>query len=319
MKVLITGATGLVGQAIVEELWQLGYSVNYLTTSKKKLVSKENYRGYLWNPSKGEIDLKSFDGVTAIINLAGASIAKRWTPKQKKIILNSRVDSLRTLKTGLSKIDRKNIKSVISASAVGVYPDSKSTYYDENFKGVDDSFLGEVVEAWEQEVDKLNIFDLKIAKIRIGLVLSNKGGALPQMAKPIKNYVGAAIGSGEQWQSWIHLEDLARLFVFTLENNLEGVYNGVAPNPVTNSKLTRELADVLKKPLFLPNVPAFALRLILGDMAYILLASQRVCSKKIQEEGFDFLHSNVNGALNEIYDTASEAPIIADFGKKEYI
>lgn len=301
MKVLITGATGLVGQAIVKVLHQKGIPVNYLTTSKDKISTTEDYKGFYWNPAKGEIDLDCFEHVQAIINLAGTSIAKRWTPEHKRKVLSSRIDSLRTLKKGMEQSEHQEVECLVSASAIGIYPDSTSAYYDETTTETDNGFLGEVVTKWESEADAFEALDIDVAKIRIGLVLSKEGGALPKMAMPVKNFVGAPIGSGEQWQSWVHIEDLAQLFVFAVENNMTGVYNAVAPNPVTNTKLTKELAKVLDRPLWLPNVPAFVLKLVLGKMATLLLASQRVSGKKIEDEGFVFQYANICQALKEIY------------------
>jgi uncharacterized protein (TIGR01777 family) len=301
MKILITGATGLVGSAIVELCQKKNIDVNYLSTSKNKIVTNSNYKGFYWDPSKGEIDLGCFDGVTSIINLAGVSISKRWTKSNKKAILNSRIDSLKTLRNGLDKVDSNTIESFISASAIGIYPDSLSGYYSEEEKAVDNSFLGEVVHAWEKEADTFKNYNFNVAKIRIGLVLSKKGGALPEMSKPIKNYVGAAFGTGDQWQSWIHIRDLSRLFLFVANNKLQGVFNGVAPNPICNNKLVKEIAKQLNKPLVLPNIPQFVMKLVLGEMSYILFASQRVSSKKIEEEGFIFHYQNICKALEAIY------------------
>lgn len=239
--------------------------------------------------------------MSAIINLAGASISKRWTSSYKKTIIASRVDSLKTLHKGLTRFGTDRIESFVSASAIGIYPSSLSDYYLEENQEIDDSFLGEVVEIWEKEADTFKSFNFPVAKIRIGLVLAKNGGALPEMAKPIRNYVGAAFGSGEQWQSWIHIKDLARIFMHTVENRLSGVYNGVAPNPISNGKLVKKIAEVLKKPLFLPNVPKFVLRMLLGEMSYILFSSQRVSSKKIEETDFLFLYTNICPALKAIY------------------
>ncbi|WP_313777842.1 TIGR01777 family oxidoreductase [Flagellimonas meishanensis] len=302
MKVLITGATGLVGQAIVRVLHQQNIMVNYLTTSKDKITDSKDFQGFYWNPAKDEIDMACFDGVDAIINLAGASIAQRWTSKNKEIILKSRTESLDTLYNALSKKSTHQIRSFITASAIGIYPDSLTHYYDEKETVVDDSFLGEVTEKWEASADKFNEFDFKLAKIRIGLVLSTDGGVLPRMATPVKNFVGAPLGSGEQWQSWIHIDDLAIMFTFVLENKLEGVFNGVSPNPVTNTKMTKELARVLNRPLWLPNVPKFVLSGILGKMSYLLFASQRVSSKKMEKHGFNFQFPNLGPALENLFD-----------------
>lgn len=305
MKVLITGATGLIGGAIVKVLQSKGIAVNYLTTQKRKIEQSEDYQGFYWNPSKGELDMACFDGVDAIINLAGASIAKRWTPIHKKKVLSSRINSLRTLYKAIEKLD-SSIGLLISASAIGIYPDSLSKFYDEQEPHVDDSFVGEVAQKWEAEVNTFKNLGVNVSKIRIGIVLSDQGGALPQMALPVKKYVGAPLGSGEQWQSWIHIEDLAQLFVFILENDLDGVYNGVAPNPVTNAKMTKELARNLDRPLWLPHVPKFILKMLLGKMSYLLLASQRVSSKKIENEGFSFQHPNICLALQDIYTEKDE-------------
>ncbi|MBO0329247.1 TIGR01777 family oxidoreductase [[Muricauda] lutisoli] len=306
MKVLITGATGLVGQTIVEVLHQRGIPVNYLTTSKEKITSKEDFHGFYWNPAKGEIDLECFKDVQAIINLAGTNIAKRWTPEHRKKVLSSRVDSLQTLKKGLEQSNNREVECLVSASAIGIYPSSMCDYYEEDTDKVDNGFLGEVVTKWEAEAETFKDLGVDVAKIRIGLVLSKDGGALPKMALPIKNFVGAPIGSGDQWQSWIHIEDLAQMFAFAVENNLQGTYNGVAPNPVTNTKLTKELARILDRPLWMPNVPAFILKVILGKMSTLLLASQRVSSKKIEDEGFSFQYVNICQALKALYAPQGE-------------
>jgi len=309
MKVLITGATGLVGQAIVKVLHDKGIPVNYLTTSKNKITSQEDFQGYYWNPSKGEIDLDCFKNVQAIINLAGTTIAKRWTPNHRKKVLLSRINSLQTLKNGLEQSNNKEVECLISASAVGIYPDSISDFYDETETKVDDGFLGDVVQKWEAEADSFRQLDIDVAKIRIGIVLDKDEGALPKMSQPVKNFVGAPLGSGDQWQSWIHIEDLAQMFVFAVENNLKGIYNGVAPNPVTNTKMTKELAKILDRPLWLPNVPAFLLKAILGKMSALVLSSQRVSSKKIEEEGFTFQYVNICQALRSLYSSeASDVP-----------
>lgn len=304
MKVLITGATGLVGRALVEELQHKNIPVHYLTTDKDKVVSKTGYRGFYWNPATEEIDTAAFEGVTAIINLAGATISKRWTPDYKKTVLDSRIDSLKTLYKGLSEFGSEAIATFVSASAIGIYPHSYITFYEEGEKAVDNSFLGKVVKAWEESIDGFKDFGCTVAKIRIGLVLSDQGGALPKIAWPIKNYVGAAFGSGQQWQSWIHIRDLARMFVYTVEKQLAGTFNGVAPNPVTNSKLTKEVAKALKRPLFLPNIPKVFMNLALGEMAYLLFASQRVSSKRIEKKGFHFEYKNICTALESFYGEA---------------
>ncbi len=303
MKVLITGATGLIGSELVALCRSENIAVNYLTTQQNKITSSDNYNGFYWNPSKNEIDSACFTGVQAIVNLAGATISKRWTRKNKEQIVRSRLDSVQTLATALDKLGTSGITSFISASAIGIYPNSASRYYEEGEAAVDESFLGNVVRLWEEEADTFKRFDLKVSKVRTGLVLSRAGGMLPQMAKPVKNYLGAAFGTGEQWQSWIHISDLGRLYLYLIQEGLEGVFNGVAPNPVTQNKMLRQLADILDKPLLLPNIPRPIMKLMLGEMSYLLFASQRVSSKKIEAHGFEFDFRNICTALENLYQS----------------
>lgn len=299
MRILITGATGLIGQEIVKRCQERGIAVNYLTTSRSKISQTENYRGFYWNPKTQDIDSDCFKNVEAIIHLAGATVSKRWTPSYKKDILSSRKITTQLLINAL-KGESHTIKQVISASAIGLYSSSLTNYYEENTKDFSDSFLSEVVQVWEREVDAFSKLGLEVSKIRIGLVLSSEGGALQEMVKPIKLGLGTAFGSGKQWQSWIHIQDLADMFLYVLENNLKGVYNGVAPNPVTNKELTKTIANVMHKPLFLPNIPKFFLRLVLGEMHILLFESQRVSSKKIEDKDFLFKYHHLRPALEDL-------------------
>lgn len=300
MKVLITGATGLIGKEIVKRCHEQDISVHYLTTSKEKIKLQDNYKGFYWDPSKDTIDTKCFEDVDAIVNLAGASIAERWTESYKKVILESRIESLQCLKKALSQFDDHQISQILSASAVGFYPHSFTKYYEESCTKPSPTFLGDVVSVWEDAVDEFTELGLIVSKVRIGLVLDDKEGALPQIIKPTKLGMGAAFGSGDQWQSWIHVEDLSRIFVHVIQNELEGIYNGVAPNPVTNAELTKVVAKVLQKPLLLPNIPEFVMKLALGEMHILLFESQRVSSKKIEESGFNFTYSNIQPALENL-------------------
>lgn len=298
-KVLITGATGLVGSELVRQCLQDGISVNYLTTSKDKIENKQNYNGYYWNPKKGEIDLEVFNGVTAIINLAGASIAERWTESYKKVIIDSRVNTINLLYDSLKKIDH-NIIHFISASGVNIYPNSKTKLYTEEDDAVGDTFLAKVVTAWEGATAKFKDEGMEVSKVRTGMVLSKEGGALSKMVKPIKLGLGSPLASGEQWQSWIHLEDIAGIYLFLLNNQLEGKFNAVAPNPVQNKKMTKMIATKLESPLWLPNVPSFMLKLILGEMSVLVTEGQLVSSKKIEKLGYQFKFYNLDSALQDV-------------------
>lgn len=299
MRVLITGATGMIGQELVKVLHHNNIKINYLSTSKDKLIKEDNYKGFYWNPSANEIDIKAFEGVSVIYHLAGATVAKRWTTAYKKEIVDSRIIPTRLLFTTLQNNSNK-VNQIISASAIGIYPDSLGAIYNEENRGVDNSFLGEVVEKWEKEVDAFESLNIIVTKIRIGIVLSNKGGALPQMVMPIKYGVGAAFGTGKQYQSWIHIEDLANILYYTQVGELKGIYNAVAPHPVTNATMTKEIAKVLKRPLWLPNIPKFVMKLILGEMYILIFSSQSVSALKIINEGYQFKYATIEKALTNI-------------------
>lgn len=299
MKFLITGATGLVGNEITRMCLEKGIELHYLTTSPSKIENTTSKKGFLWNPRKGEIDLDAFYGVSKIIHLAGATVAKKWTTAYKKEILDSRIDTAKLLFDSLSKIEHQ-VTQVVSASAIGIYPNSFTTYYMETHEAKNDDFLGKVVQEWENAADQFTSLDIKVAKLRIGLVLSEKDGALPKMATPVKYGIGSAFGSGKQWQSWIHVQDLARMFLFISEQNLEGVFNGVAPDAVSQEKLIKQIGKTLNKPVFLPNIPQFILKTLLGEMGSLLLSSQRVCSGKIREHEFKFKYPNLEFALKDL-------------------
>ena len=299
MTVLITGATGLVGQELVSLLLQNGFTVHYLSTSKSKLVSQNNYKGFYWNPKTSEIDLNALTDVEVIVHLAGASVAKKWTSSYKEEIIESRVLSTRLLYKTLQK-NSHQVKQIVSASAIGIYPNDLSYIYHETDNKVDNSFLGNVVQQWEEEVNQFEKLHIKVAKIRIGIVLAKNGGALQEMAKPIKIGVGSAFGSGEQYQSWIHIQDLVAIFQFVIQNQLSGVFNGVAPYPVTNAELTKAIAKTLGKPLFLPNIPQFVMKIVLGEMHQILFSSQHVSCRKLLDLKYQFKFASLDKALNDL-------------------
>ncbi|UBZ05729.1 TIGR01777 family oxidoreductase [Salegentibacter mishustinae] len=299
MRVLITGATGLIGSKISQLCRDKGMQVHYLSTSKDKLENKEDYKGFYWNPNNNEIDSEAIKGVDAIINLVGASIAERWTPEQKKAILKSRTETAHLLYKCLQENEHQ-VKNLVSASAIGIYPSSLEKLYTEEDKGVDDSFIGEVVVKWEEAVDNFKDLGIEVAKIRIGLVLAENGGVLQKLKEPVNFNVGSPLGSGKQWQSWIHIDDISGIFLFALENQLSSIYNAVAPNPVTNKELVNEVASQMGKPVWLPNVPKVALKLVLGEMSHIVLSSQLVSSDKIEQEGYTFKYVNLAKALEDL-------------------
>ncbi|TXE14540.1 TIGR01777 family oxidoreductase [Algoriphagus aquimarinus] len=292
-NILISGGSGLIGHKITQLLELKGYAVVWLSRSQQKQKS------FLWDIEKQTIDPEAMEWADAIIHLAGAGVAeKRWTDERKKLILDSRIQSTRLLYDAVDKATEKP-NSFISASAVGYYGFSTGTsLMDETHKAGSD-FLAEVVVAWENEVKKMEELHLRTVMLRIGIVLDANGGALGEMMKPP---VAAPLGKGDQWMSWIAIEDLARMFVFALEKTtLQGVYNSVGPNPATNQQLTQAAAKAKGKPYLGIGVPGFVLRLILGEMAAIVLGGNRVSSQKIQKAGFDFECPELNGALKEIY------------------
>jgi hypothetical protein len=299
MTILITGATGLVGQELVSLLLQNGHTVHYLSTSNNKLVTNSNYKGFYWNPKTAEIDTDSLADVEVVVHLAGASVAKKWTKSYKDEIIDSRVLSTKLLFQTLQNTPNQ-VKQIVSASAIGIYPDSLTNIYHESDLDIDVSFLGNVVKLWENEVNQFEKLQLIVSKIRIGIVLAKNGGALQEMVKPIQYGVGAAFGSGEQYQSWIHIQDLVAIFYHVIENKLPGIYNGVSPYPVTNTELTKSIAKTLNKPFFLPNIPKFVMQLILGEMHQILFSSQHVSCRKLLDENFQFKFASLDKALNDL-------------------
>lgn len=299
MKVLVTGATGLIGSELVSLLLQNGISVNYLTTSKNKIVNELNYNGFYWSPEKGIIDENCLMEVDSIINLAGANISKRWTNSYKQEIIESRLLSSALLFNAI-KNNPNQVKQIVSASGTSIYPNSDKVIYDENSTQVNNSFLGNVVIKWEESTDKFASLGLKVCKLRTGIVLSTKGGALVEMLKTIKIGLGSSFGSGKQIQTWIHIHDIASLYYFAIKNNLDGVYNAVSPNPVSNEELTFTIAKVLKKPLFMPSIPKFIMKLILGEMHELLFENRNLSAKKIIDKGFVFKYKTIDEALKNI-------------------
>lgn len=300
--VLITGATGLIGSRLAALLLQKGYHVHTLSR-KGSAGASGAVRPFLWNVSNGTIDEKCFQNVEAIIHLAGESIAgKPWTKERKKQIIDSRTNSIRLLYSTLARLPQHQVHDVISASAVGYYGHRGNELLTEKSQpGVD--FMAKTCIEWETAVDEGKSLGLRIVKLRTGVVLSAEGGALPRMAAPIIRYgIGSALGSGKQWTPWIHIEDVLSMYLFMLEHpQLEGAFNQAAPNPVTNAELTRAIAAIFKKSLWLPNVPEFMLRIVLGEMKAVVTNSTRTSADKVIASGFHFRYPYLLPALRDIY------------------
>lgn len=300
MRILITGATGFVGKHLTNLLISENHEVFYLTTSKDKIVDKHNYKGFFWNPSKKEIDASCIDGVDYIVNLSGKSISCRWTNAAKKEILESRLNSSKTLYKLLSENDN-SVKKVISASAVGIYPSDFKNYQAENEQRVNNDFLGDVCQKWEAENVKFNELGIQTLIIRFGLVLSKHEGALPQFAKTLKSFTGGLLGSGKQWYSWIHYKDLVKILYFGMNENLSGVYNGVAPNPKTQKEFLVILSKVLKRRIIMPRIPTKLLKMVLGEMHHLITDSQKISADKLLKEKFVFDYPLLRDALKKLY------------------
>lgn len=299
MNILITGATGLIGKKMVTLLKKDNHIIHYLSTSKSKIEHTSNYKGFYWNPGKGEIDLAAFEDVSVIIHLAGASVSKKWTKAYKNEIIQSRVQTANLLLNTL-KAHPNKVKQFVAASAIGIYPDDLIAIYHEDDSKIDDSFLGEVTQLWEESTNLFKSLPLLVSTIRIGVVLAKESGALVEMTKPIKYGFGAVLASGKQYVSWIHIDDLVAIFKYVIDHNLEGIYNAVSPYPTTNEELTKAIAKTIHKPLFLPNVPKFMLRFLLGEMHQIVTSSQHVSSRKILDSGFQFQFASLSKSLQNL-------------------
>jgi uncharacterized protein (TIGR01777 family) len=296
--ILLTGGTGLLGSKLTKALLDKGYSVSHLS---RKPGNDVRVHTYLWDVDKGEIDEHAVDGVDIIVHLAGANVSEgRWTDERKKEIIHSRVKSIGLIYQ-LLKNNPHTVTTVISASATGYYGDRADELLTEtSAPGTD--FLANVCLQWEHAVDAGESLGLRVLKFRTGVVLDAAGGALAKMATPVKFGVGSPLGNGKQWVPWIHEEDVVGMYLYGIENgNLTGDYNMVAPNPVTNKQLTQAIAKQLHRPLWLPNVPAFALKLLLGEMGEIVLASTKASAQKIEGAGFKFKYPTLAWALKEIY------------------
>jgi uncharacterized protein (TIGR01777 family) len=296
-KVLITGGTGLIGSLLSKKLGDEGYEVCYLSRSSRQIdgVSKV----FQWDIDKGFIEEDALKDLKVLIHLAGENIGeKAWTPENRKRILNSRTESTQLLIRKLQESGNRPQK-VLCASAIGYYGSSNSTVFTED-DAPGSGFAADVTRAWEHETDQFRSLGVPCTQVRIGIVLSTRGGALPQMMLPVKLFAGAPIGSGKQRMSWIHLEDLVDVFQFFVHTNYDGRVNAVAPEPLSNREFMKSLRAVMSKINIAPPVPAFALRLIMGERADLVLNDQAVSSKKLQEMGFKFRFKDLKLALSDL-------------------
>ena len=301
--VLITGGTGLLGKALTRHLVNNGYRVIIISRqiASDKPQFKNNSTSFAkWDIKKQEIDIAALQQADYIIHLAGAGVMdKKWTTEYKKEIISSRADSAKLIVTSLQSNVNK-VQKIISASAIGWYKPGENLHTED--EAADDSFLGETCKLWEESIQPVASLNKGLVKFRIGIVLSKDGGALKEFIAPLKSGVAAILGNGKQMISWIHIDDLCRLFLFAIENEtLNGVYNAVAPAPVNNKTLTLTLAKKMKRSFFIPvHVPVFILKLMLGARSIEILKSSRVSCNKILAAGFTFQFNNIEDALENL-------------------
>lgn len=303
MNILITGGTGLVGTRLAELLTAAGHDVALLS---RTAASGSAYRTFAWNPAAGTIDPAAVPFADAVVSLAGANVGEgKWTPARKQELLASRVDGLALLHRELAKPGHR-VRTVLSASAIGLYGDTGEALATEDTPPVGHDLLADLTQAWERAAAPLAALGLRVVVPRIGVVLSRAGGALPAMAGPVKLGLGAPLGTGRQWISWIHVDDLCRLFLAMLtEETWRGPYNAVAPYPATNAAFTEVLAAVLHRPLLLPKVPAFVLQLAMGEQSEMVLTGKRVSAAKVLAQGFAFNYPVLRQALRALYPPES--------------
>ena len=298
MKLVITGGTGFIGSALCARLLELGHFLILFTRAPAPAAASADKKWLTWNPGSSGSWEQAIEGVDGVINLAGEPIARRWTEKQKEKIASSRIDTTRALVTVIGKAKEKP-KFLINGSAVGYYgPRGNETLTEETGPGSD--FLSRFCSAWENEAKRAEDYGARVITLRTGIVLGKGGGALAKMLLPFKLFVGGPLGSGEQWMSWIQLEDVIDLILFLLEHpDARGAINVTAPNSVTMNEFCKSLGDVLNRPSWAP-VPTFALRLLLGEMADMLLTGQRVLPAQAQKLGYIFKYPTLREALEAL-------------------
>lgn len=297
-RILITGASGLVGRALIVALLDEGYDINILSRYPKKI---KGVNCYTWDVDNQHIAPDALTNVNHIIHLAGEGIAaKRWSTQRKKELIDSRTKTAQLLFDTV-KSNNLPVKSFVSASAVGFYGDGGQQILEEiQEPGTD--FMATCCVAWEKASSQFEKLGIRVVQLRLGVILSKKGGALKSMDKPINWYLGAPLGDGRQWVPWIHLDDVVKLFVYAIENqNMLAAYNACAPQPVTNNMLTLALGKALHRPIWPFPIPKFVLKLILGEMSAVVLNSNHASAAKILSAGYQFKYTNLAQALTAIY------------------
>ena len=298
---MVTGATGFIGKELIKRLNEMGHEIVVLTrnSDSARFRVPVHCEVITWDPCRYHLQSTALKGVDAVINLAGENIADgRWSPERKRELIQSRELSARRLVNAISYMDKKP-KTLVSVSAIGFYGNRGDALLNEtDSKG--HGFLSDVCKVWEEEILKAKELRVRTVAYRLGMVLGHDGGALNKILPPFKLGLGGKLGSGSQWMSWIHINDLVNMLVHAIENpSIDGIYNAVSPNPVRNKEFTKTLGNVLNRPTIFP-VPKFVLKIALGELSELLLGSQRVAAKKISDTGFKFNYPHVKEALQEV-------------------
>jgi len=303
--VIVTGGTGMIGKHLTALLLKKGYKVIIFSHSQQNSNNESNPSIAHWNVKTAEIDKAAIASADYIVHLAGAGVAdKRWTKERKKEIVESRTNSSALLVKALQE-NENHIEAVVASSAIGWYGAdtvaSRKNGFAENELPTND-FLGETCRLWEESIEPVKALGKRLVKLRTGVVLSNDGGALVEFKKPLKAGMAAILGSGSQVISWIHIDDICRMYLAAIQNEeMAGVYNAVAPSPVTNKELTLTLAKKMRGNTYLPiHVPAFAIKLAFGELSIEVLKSATVSANKILQSGFAFSYSTINAALTQL-------------------
>jgi uncharacterized protein (TIGR01777 family) len=296
--ILITGATGMIGKDLLKALINEGHTVSVLSRKRMKITGVQVH---LWDVYRQKIDAACLDGVDTIVHLAGENIAtKKWTKERKEQLIDSRVRSTELLYKTIKNTPNQ-VKDMISASAVGYYGDCGDEILTENHEN-GYGFLAECCEQWEKAVDQGEQLGLRVVKIRTGFILKPNEGGLAAMDKPIRFFVGAPLGTGQQWVPWIHYQDITNIYIQAISNpNMRGAYNACAPYPVTNQTLTKGIADRLNRPLWPVKVPETVLTTILGEMSAVALMSTNTSAQKLLDAGYIFNYTQLDLALKDIY------------------
>ena len=293
-SILITGGSGLIGKYLQKVLLQKGYAVSNLS-------SNPSTKNFYWNIETGEIDIEALKNADHIIHLAGANIgAKRWTERQKRLIIESRTQSAQLLFDTITKLNKRP-KTFISASAVGYYGAITSEHIFTETDEPANDFLGNVCEQWEKSADRIEELGIRVVKLRTGVVLTPHNGVLEKIRRPIKYGFGSSFGNGKQYFPWIHINDLCEMYYKAIaDKTFSGAYNAVAPQHCSNKLFVKNLALMSGKSVLLPSIPSFIFRVAFGEMSDLLLKGSRISSQKIEDKGFQYQFPTLESALTDL-------------------